>query len=607
MASNPAHSHDPDDEDLFEAPKLPGSNSSGSDMKTNDYSDLFKGEKKKPVAPPKVPSKPTGPVAPPALPKGGPIPEEMQALVEKFGGIDKVQEMLMALPPFGPVEGQDNVLGFLTALMKDKPPALGDEDADDDADVDSDDLPELEADADLVDDPFAAPGDDPADWVEDDSDSEGEAIPPPSAPAKTPFTFPQELYQSGKDDSEGGYSGKELAAMLKKIGGDAEMKKVLKDLGPKHAHALAKAMETIAIAANEDDTDDEAEPAPGVDAVKFVQQKIKEKLDEFDDELDDDDDLDDAEFIANQADKENADLAAAMEASKAAMKEEGGADPVEFPPEDDDPEMAHYLALIAAQENAEKEGRAFDLEAEEKKMTDSFKIEDSVTQLPDGTVYIGQGYRKGDTFVPNGNGTLMEYADAGERELYIGEFLHGLKDGHGVEFNHYDGFRVEGQFHKGYPHGECKAFAIGKDEPYFTGTYNQGEPRGKGRLVYHGGVVFVGDQHNMRFSGDGEIYKPGAGGLTLQYRGQMLQNRMHGHGTFYDNDNLGWEGQFDNGTMTGEYEMTDGFRIVVARFEGGVKTEVLREDEIELTPDQRREMNDQLIDVFASGDITIPI
>ena len=264
---------------------------------------------------------------------------------------------------------------------------------------------------------------------------------------------------------------------------------------------------------------------------------------------------------------------------------------------DQDLELVEALALIAAQEEAEKNGILFDIETAKLKFQDDsgIKTEQDTFQFPDCNIYIGTCYRKPghidgkDIPICHGHGMILSGNIDTDKPIYEGAFVHGKKQGDGI-FNDYGTqLSISGVFYKDFPHGYCTCKSIMTNKKVFEGEYQNGNPHGYGRC-FHGNTIYSGQQVDMKVTGQGTISEISDDKEVVIYEGEIVNNARHGYGTATTLDGTRWSGTFDGGDMTGVYESITGFICTHARFEMGVLTEITLMETIKLTPEEREEL-----------------
>ena len=176
-------------------------------------------------------------------------------------------------------------------------------------------------------------------------------------------------------------------------------------------------------------------------------------------------------------------------------------------------------------------------------------------QFKNGKRWTGKGYDLNGVLIyeiKGGKGHLKEYLNTiDERLMYDGEYLNGLKNGKGKEYNTSNRcLKYEGEFYNGVRHGKGKAYnrsAILKYEgEFFFGKKWTGkgyEPNGE-TLAYEiiEGKGFIKQYYNTS--------------RNIKYESGYLNGEINGKGKeYYDNfnNNLKFEGEFLNGKKWNGY------------------------------------------------------
>ena len=224
-------------------------------------------------------------------------------------------------------------------------------------------------------------------------------------------------------------------------------------------------------------------------------------------------------------------------------------------------------------------------------------------QLPDCTIYTGECYKKegfipgNDIPVPNGFGTLMSESMDMDRPLYVGQYVMGLYEGLGKQYNYHDDMVVEGEFKSGRANGHCTFSRITNGFKYFEGNVTNGVPDGEGILWVRGREIH-GPVFEMRVTGQGKIYTISPDGTRAHlYTGTIVNNMRHGAGTTIING-AEWTGEHVDDSLTGECTTTEGFIKKTAMFDRGLFVKIVREELIDLTEEEQRELNSQLDNYF---------
>ena len=255
-------------------------------------------------------------------------------------------------------------------------------------------------------------------------------------------------------------------------------------------------------------------------------------------------------------------------------------------------ELQMQLAMIAQMEECERTGKKFD-PTPLPPPSSSGGTGGDMTQLPDGTIYIGQMNSAG---VPHGRGIQMD--DSFDRKIYEGEYVNGMKQGEGIYYPQKHE-RIEGHFYKENPHGFCRFFQ--NNVQTFAGNYDSGVPQGFGVITRYGGFRYEGNQMNMVAEGDGKLFDKDG---KLIYEGNFVNNNPHGSGKKMVNGVL-WEGEFDAGRMTGIYIGYKDVLRIEARFKEGIQVAVIREDVVALTREQEEVLMEEEVNFYTGNDFQL--
>lgn len=153
-------------------------------------------------------------------------------------------------------------------------------------------------------------------------------------------------------------------------------------------------------------------------------------------------------------------------------------------------------------------------------------------KYPDGPVYTGEwvGNQK--------DGEGQQVWPGGQK--YVGQFCRGGVHGEGV-YTQPDGLRYTGQWHSGKQHGHGTEFF--KDDQRYVGQYKDGKLAGMGLYSALDGSVYEGQFSDDRLNGEG-VYIWSGGSRGRKYRGQWLNNTMHGKGEFSFADGRKYYGEY---------------------------------------------------------------
>lgn len=158
-----------------------------------------------------------------------------------------------------------------------------------------------------------------------------------------------------------------------------------------------------------------------------------------------------------------------------------------------------------------------------------------VVYQDDKVAYIGQ--TKNDQF--HGEGTIYYYESG---DLFQGNFMNGLKNGHG-NIHYYNGDKYVGNFFKDEIHGVGKY--ISGNGYIYEGNFIFGNLFGSGKMYNMNlDLVYNGEFHNSLPHGFGISYLDN----KLKYIGNWKQNLYHGYGVLVENDVNNY-GKFHEGTL----------------------------------------------------------
>ena len=170
-------------------------------------------------------------------------------------------------------------------------------------------------------------------------------------------------------------------------------------------------------------------------------------------------------------------------------------------------------------------------------------------EFKNGKKWTGKGYDLNSVLayeIKAGKGHLKEYANmSDERLIYDGEYLNGLKNGKGKEYNTSNRcLKFEGEFYNGVRQGKGKAYnryeKLKYEGKFFFGkkwTVKGYEPDGK-TLAYEikDGKGFIRQYYNSD--------------EKIKYESEYLNGELNGKGKEYYDDydnNIKFEGEFLNG------------------------------------------------------------
>lgn len=133
-------------------------------------------------------------------------------------------------------------------------------------------------------------------------------------------------------------------------------------------------------------------------------------------------------------------------------------------------------------------------------------------------------------------------------DVYDGEWVHGKWQGHG-ELRLRDGSKYTGEFRQGVFHGLGEfLFGSGGKLGSYVGDFVDGKRHGKGVRVY-------GADKNKRYEGEWEDGEPHGVGVvecaTYKFVGRFVRGKENGHGAMSFANGESYEGNFDDGHMSG--------------------------------------------------------
>ena len=227
-------------------------------------------------------------------------------------------------------------------------------------------------------------------------------------------------------------------------------------------------------------------------------------------------------------------------------------------------------------------------------------VEQQSFQMPDMNIYVGMAMMINGVDMPIPHGSGIIYTNDFSNMLYEGEFTNGSKNGKGKLYD-YDGcFIIEGNFKSDMPDGVCSYSNLSSGKKYFMGMMKNGIPDGYGEHTNFMGITIMGNQKNMKFNGKCKIYRKG----KLYYEGYMTNNRKHGYGKIII-DGIEWNGRFIHGLMTGHYRTTFNNIETVGDFMDGTLVNIVSEKKIELTPQQIKENENNVVNFIESIEIAM--
>ncbi len=142
----------------------------------------------------------------------------------------------------------------------------------------------------------------------------------------------------------------------------------------------------------------------------------------------------------------------------------------------------------------------------------------------------------------NGKGKYVYSNSKYSLRYYEGNFVNGLKDGHGLYYDDYNGTiqkKYVGDFKKDEYHGKGKLISLPGE---YEGEFYKGLKHGKGKYKSIVGWIFEGD-----FKFDEKYYGTFKFKDNSKYIGQYVDDKRNGQGKYYDkNGQLKFEGRFRN-------------------------------------------------------------
>jgi hypothetical protein len=140
----------------------------------------------------------------------------------------------------------------------------------------------------------------------------------------------------------------------------------------------------------------------------------------------------------------------------------------------------------------------------------------------------------------------------GDRGMYIGEWVEGIKEGYGKEIyppvssvngvlrGHVYKREYEGTFHDGVPHGYGKY--IHEDGTEYVGEWDSNKRHGYGKTRYLDGRWYEGQWSRDERHGYG-VY---SWSPSVKYEGDWVLSKMQGYGTRTWQSGIAYEGEFRN-------------------------------------------------------------
>jgi DNA-binding CsgD family transcriptional regulator len=164
---------------------------------------------------------------------------------------------------------------------------------------------------------------------------------------------------------------------------------------------------------------------------------------------------------------------------------------------------------------------------------------------PNGDSYRGQLLHD----KPHGQGT-MKYR-GNERMIYVGEWVNGVKHGHG-ELTWPSGATYEGEWKNDKSHGHgTEKFSDGS---VFTGTWSNDKIVGGGVHIRPTGERYEGEYENHKKNGQGTMNW--ADGVV--YTGSWKDDQMHGPGVEVEVDGGRYTGTWSEGKKHGDFTYSKG-------------------------------------------------
>lgn len=170
-------------------------------------------------------------------------------------------------------------------------------------------------------------------------------------------------------------------------------------------------------------------------------------------------------------------------------------------------------------------------------------------EYSDGRIYEGE-FKYGE---PHGWGTYTWPND----DIYIGEFVNGLRSGHGQQsFGNGDSYA--GEWRDGLIHG--KGVYNWVDHSKYVGTFIEGVMQGKGILTLQNGESYDGEWKNGLADGMGEYSKTDGS----KYMGKHSEGKRHGNGVISWRTGDVFIGKWKDGNIhkQGSFQFSNGDRYV---------------------------------------------
>ena len=130
---------------------------------------------------------------------------------------------------------------------------------------------------------------------------------------------------------------------------------------------------------------------------------------------------------------------------------------------------------------------------------------------------------------------------------YEGMFEKGVFEGHGTLTDKNNGFKYTGHWYRNMRHGFGTET---KDDYLYRGEFVKGVKEGQGKWKMPDNAHYSGGFKNDKISGSG-IYTFGDNSKFKCYRGEWVDNQMHGQGSLEYKDGKVYTGDFVNGKFEG--------------------------------------------------------
>lgn len=167
---------------------------------------------------------------------------------------------------------------------------------------------------------------------------------------------------------------------------------------------------------------------------------------------------------------------------------------------------------------------------------------DRIYKFTNGDIYIGKMINNR----MQGVGNYIFHSDREVKNEYIGEFRNGLRYGKGI-YMFSNGDEYIGNFRNEMANGIGRM--LYKNGAEYIGEWTNSRKNGYGFYQWETGEVYIGEFKRGKFNGRGICY---ASDGQIMYDGTWKNNQIHGKGRFFWGDGRRYEGDFIEGRKHGE-------------------------------------------------------